>query len=66
MIKEYWPLVVSALKARKKAVVAFVVSAVVVQLAKHGVNVPADWQDVAKSILTALIVALPVYGVRNA
>lgn len=65
MINVYWPLVVSAVKARKKAIAAWVVSFVVLQVAKHGVSIDSTAQDIAKSALEALIVAIPVHQVRN-
>ena len=65
MINVYWPLIVSYVKARKKAIAAWAVSLVVLQVAKHGVSIDTTWQEIAKSALEALIVAIPVHQVRN-
>ncbi len=65
-MKLLWSYLVMAARSRKKAIAAFVVSALVVQLAKHGVHLDSTARDGLEAVVAGLIVAIPVHQVRNA
>lgn len=57
--------VASILKANAKAIVAFVVTVLVAQFAKHGLNLSTDVQSSVQTILLAVVTSGVVWLVPN-